>query len=137
MTKNKYGGIPDTERLTTGGFSASKEGWQERALGRVRSRQKTNYRNTSRKNGLYIFIDDEFKVLLDEAAHRRDISLNGYVRRATAAMIAHDLGVPFEGVCQHMAPPVTYQRKVGPGWNKVMRGDDGKGFGRWLIDKLK
>lgn len=119
-----------------GGLHTQVEGWQERALGRVSERQKGSQRSTERKHGMYLFIDDRFKALLDEAAMRRDISMTGYARRAVAAMIARDLGLDFEEVVMHSAQPTNYKQTNvrGP---KAKSYDNGKNHGPWAIDKLK
>lgn len=103
---------------------------------RVAGRQKGSQRSTERKHGMYLFMDDEMKVLLDEVSMRRDISMTGYARRAVAAMIAHDLGLPFETVVKHSAQPTTYKQTnvAGP---KPKSFDDGKGAGNWEIGTLR
>lgn len=106
-------------------------GWQERAIARVAARQRKNKRNNDRKNGMYLFFDDEFRVLLDEACRRRDISLTGYGRRATMAMIAYDLGMDLEEVARHSAVPAGYGE--GGGGRLVRTHDDGLGRGLWRI----
>lgn len=106
-------------------------GWQERAIARVRARQSKTRRNNERKNGIWTFFDDEFRYLLDEACIRRNISLTGYMRRAAAAMIAHDLGIPFEEVVRHGSQPAPY---AGNGGGRLTRtSDDGTGQGPWNI----
>jgi hypothetical protein len=109
--------------------------WMENALARVRHRQKKVSRITTvRKNGTYIFYDDPFRVLLDEAAKRRGMGMTAYVRRAAAAFIAHDLGVPFTEVVRHSAKPQSVaERRV----SSVRTHDDGLGMGPWLIEGLK
>jgi hypothetical protein len=109
--------------------------WRENALARVRARQREReQRNGGRKNGMYLFFDDPFRVLLDEACARRDISLTGYGRRATAAFIAHDLGLPLSAVTRHAAAPAPYMRT--PGGLMRRTSDDGTGFGLWVIGEL-
>lgn len=126
----------DTLADKVGGLAHSVEGWRERAMKRVAGRQKGSQRSTERKHGMYLFMDDEMKVLLDEVAMRRDISMTGYARRAVAAMIAHDLGLPFEAVVKHSAKPTTYKQTnvAGP---KSKTYDDGKDAGNWEIGTLR
>lgn len=108
--------------------------WAKNALARVEARQRKSSRSSSRKNGLYVFFDDPFRTLLDEAAERRDISLGGYGRRAMGAFIAHDLGIPLPEVLRHSAFPAAYQRGTG---GKVSRTNDtGEGKGLWIIGEL-
>lgn len=130
-------GIELNQDETTGATFLSKEGWQERALARVASRHRKTSRSTKRQHGIYLFMDDPLKILLDEAAHRRGISMNGYARRAVAAMIAHDLGMEFTDVCQHMALPMNYERVKPPNWNKYPRNDTGEDYGDWRITGLE
>jgi len=113
----------------------STPGWRDRAIARVKQRQQENRRHNERTNGLYLFFDDELRVLLDEACLRRDISLTGYARRAMIAFIAHDLGMKYEDVAQYAAEPVGYG-KSGGGRTKRTR-DHGKGMGRWMIAGLR
>lgn len=122
----------DRERLQ--GFTApapSEPGWQERAIAAVRSRQKETRRHNERSNGLYLFFDDEMRVLLDEACLRRNISLTGYIRRAMIAFLAHDLGMKIGDVAQYAAEPVGYG-KTGGG-RRERTHDTGTGRGRWKI----
>lgn len=109
----------------------SEPGWQERAIARVRARQHKTRRHNERKNGIWTFFDDEFRYLLDEACVRRNISLTGYMRRAAAAMIAHDLGMDFAEVAKYGSQPAPY---AGNGGGRLVRtSDDGKGQGGWRI----
>lgn len=113
-------------------------GWQQRALDRVAERQspkRSKHKGGDRKNGLYLFFDDGFRVLLDEAARRRDISLTGYCRRAIAAFLAHDLGIPFEDVVKHTASPSKYMQSGGGTGGKGY--DEGLGKGDWTIGSLE
>lgn len=109
--------------------------WMENALARVRARQKRTRESTNRRNPTVIFYDDPFRVLLNEAAERRGIAMTAYVRRAAAAFIAHDLGMPFTEVVRHMAQP-----KVPGAEGKFPEGrshDNGRGMGPWLIEGLQ
>lgn len=124
------------DRTRLQGFTAvpSVPGWQERAVARVRARQHKSRRHNERKNGMYLFFDDELRVLLDEACLRRDISLTGYGRRALIAFIAHDLGMELAEVAQHGAVPAGYGETGG---NRGVRThDNGLGKGLWRILKL-
>lgn len=103
---------------------------------RVAGRQAGSTRATDRKHGLYLFFDDEFKVLLDAAAEMRDMSLTGYARRAVAAFIAHDLGIPFEDVAKHAAQPNNYGSTNRRGPIKTTH-DNGRGHGDWRIGGLE
>lgn len=113
----------------------SKEGWQEEAIARVRDRQHENRRHNERSSGLYLFFDDPFREYLDAAAVERNISLTGYLRRAAAAFIAHDLGLPLQEVAQHAARPAAYGSSGGGRQKRTH--DDGLGFGVWDITGLE
>lgn len=126
--------MADKEKV--GGVHVSAPDWRERALGRVRSRQRSSSRSTNRKHGIYIFMDDPLKVLVDEAAFRRGISISGYVRRAMSAMIAKDLGLPFTEVCKYAALPNSYKQDRF-GNRRPYSQDDGKEFGQWSIKELE
>jgi hypothetical protein len=109
--------------------------WREDAIARVRSRQAKTRRHNERTNGLWLFFDDELRVLLDEACKRRNISLTGYARRALIGFIAYDLGLKYEEVAQHGAEPVPYGA-TGGGRNKRTH-DHGRGMGPWKITGLR
>lgn len=109
----------------------STPGWQERAIARVKARQHKTRRANERKNGIWTFFDDPFRVLLDEACNRRNISLTGYARRAMAAMIAYDLGLDFEEVAKHGSQPAGYGATGGGRQTRTQ--DDGTGQGQWRI----
>ena len=124
------------DRFRLQGFAAppSKDGWRERAIARVRDRQRNSSRRNERTNGMYLFFDDEMRVLLDEACMRRDISLTGYGRRAMIAFIAHDLGLELEEVARHGAVPAGYGATGGGRLKRTH--DTGRGKGLWRILKL-
>jgi hypothetical protein len=107
-------------------------GWQQRALDRVIARQKGSKNNTERRNGMMIYFDDPFRVLLDAAAHRRGLSLAGYCRRAIGAMIARDFGLEVGQVLMHTSRPTEYRAAAGAG-RVGKTNDDGKGYGPWVI----
>jgi hypothetical protein len=109
--------------------------WMENALARVRERQRANKQDRRRTNGTYVFYDDPFRVYLDEAARRRGMAMSAYIRRATAAFMAHDLGVPFTEIVKHTAQPATADNKSKPGTPRSH--DDGRGMGPWLIEGLR
>lgn len=106
--------------------------WMANAMDRVAIRQKRTKRHAERKSGVLAVYDPPFQNYFDEAAQRRGMSLAGYARRALAAMIAHDLGVPLEEVAKHMPRPTEYRAEGGTG-RHVRTEDDGKGFGEWQI----
>lgn len=109
--------------------------WRQNALARVAARQAKSRSSMDRRNGIYLFFDDPFRVMLDEAAHRRDISLTGYGRRAVGSFIAHDLGLPLEEVLRHTAVPARYG--TGTGGSSVRTSDTGADRGLWIIGSLE
>lgn len=115
----------------------STPGWQERALERVKARE-TGKRKYERQDGVRVDFDRPFRVHLDEACMRRGMSFSGYARRALAAFIAYDLGVPIEEILKHTAYPLEYHPNV-PRWNGKghKTSDTGKGYGAWVITGLK
>lgn len=114
----------------------STPGWQQGALDRVIGRQKKTKRHTERKSGVLATFDDPFRVMLDEACKRRNVSMSGYARRAIGAFIAYDLGLPLGEVLKHAARPTPYRQEGGAGW-PTRTEDDGRGNGPWFIDTLK
>lgn len=123
-----------TPRLQGWADRPSEPGWEKRALQMVQERQKKTHRWTERKDGVLATFDTEMKVLLTEAARRRGISMAGYSRRAIAAFISYDLGIPFEDITKFCALPTEF-RVVGTG-RSVKLNDDGQGYGKWQIRKL-
>lgn len=111
-------------------------GWQKRAFDRVKARQKGSKRHTERQDGVRTVWDIPFRVLLDEAASRRGISMAGYCRRAIAAFVAHDLGITPKASAQHMPVPTEYRSKGGVG-NTVKTRDNLAGYGKWVITGLE
>lgn len=111
----------------------STPGWKEDLLAVTKEQQRK--RGRERKNGMFLFFDDPFRVLLHQAAEARGLSITGYGRRATAAFIAHDLGMPFSSVVQHSAHPVKYG---GGGGGKLKHTNDtGEGYGNWVLGEVK
>ena len=118
----------------TGAADASVPGWEERVLAAVRKSQGRSNRWTDRRNGTLLAYDDPFRVLLNEAAKRRGISMSGYCRRAVAAFIARDLGISLERVVSYTAAPAPYGTGAGGRLRKTQ--DSGQGFGPWVIGKV-
>lgn len=69
-----------------------------------------------------------FRMLL-EASRQRRLSPAAYVRRATMAMICHDLGVPLSEAVKH--DPRMSRENGYP-----VLDESGTGFGPWEIDSL-
>lgn len=109
----------------------SKPGWQDRVMEKVRENQKGTKRHQERISGVLATYDEPFRLLLEEACRRRNISRQGYARRAIAAFIADDLGLPLEEVLKNCAIPFEYNGTVGR--KPVRTEDNGKGFGPWRI----
>lgn len=111
-------------------------GWQRIALERVKARQKKTKRHTERSSGTLVTYDDPLRPLLDEACRRRNMSMQGYARRALGAFIARDLGLPLSEVLSNMPTPTPYRAGGGSG-RKDRTHDDGRGMGPWLITGLE
>jgi hypothetical protein len=126
--------MPNIHGVLQGATDPSQEGWQERVLERVRERQRRQV-STRRRAGLQLAFDMPFRHLLDEAAHRRGMSLSGYARRAIAAFVAHDLGLPFPYVTQNF-PRVNPYGQVVPLERGTRTVDDGEGFGEWKVSDV-
>jgi hypothetical protein len=109
----------------------SKPGWQSRVMKSVVKNQKGTKRHTERISGVLATFDDPFRVLLEEVCRRRNISRQGYARRAIAAFIAHDLGMELADVLKHCAIPIPYDTRVNR--KPVRTEDDGTGMGPWRI----
>lgn len=109
-------------------------GWQQRAIARVNERQRKSsiVKSSRRKGSLQLFYDIDFQYLLDEAAHKRGMSVGSYGRRAVAKQIAKDLGIDWMELLKHCARVAPYGAPpVGrtPKGQKTM--DDGAGYGDW------
>lgn len=125
--------MPNPRPDLQGWAAKSEPGWEQRALERVKARQKAYNRPSKRTNGLFVTYDDPIRILLDEACRRRDISQSGYIRRAFIAFLAWDLGLVPEEIAQHSAQPRNYHKNVGD--NKRTK-DNMRGHGIWRILKL-
>lgn len=112
-----------------------KPGWQEEAIKRVKKRRGKTSRTQERPASQTLFYEDQLRVWMDEAASRRNISLSGYARRAICAMIAYDLGLPFDQVTHFVAQPADYGTIGGPG-HPHRSHDNGQGHGPWVIEGL-
>lgn len=89
---------------------------------------------------LTVVCDIEYRRLLRAAADARGMSAVGYVRRATAAFIAHDLDLPFEAVAAltpKPSPPEGTMKGLPaeqrPMYNPGKWRDDGAGHGSWVV----
>jgi hypothetical protein len=127
--------MPNPRPDLQGFADPSTPGWQQAALARVLQRQKRTKRHTERKSGVLATFDDPFRVLLDEACRRRNISMQGYARRAIAAFVARDLGLTSLEVFRYMARPTAYRAEAGAG-RPARTEDDGRGNGPWYIQEL-
>lgn len=110
--------------------------WVGKAMHAIANRPSHHDAHPGRRTrGFQVMVDQSYDDYLVEAARRRDISKVGYVRRAVAAMIAHDLGIPFTEVAQHAAQPGPFNR-VGGHLRRGASHDNGKGHGMWTIPYL-
>lgn len=94
-------------------------------------------RRSTRQGRRHRHLDAEqpYFDLLWAATRKRGLPLASYLRRAVAAFIAHDLGIPFADVVAH----TPYPREMFATGKESFAGkhDDGKGWGDWEIDTLK
>jgi hypothetical protein len=111
------------------GPDASKPGWQQRAVGGIASNNRR-----SKQASLHIDVPYHFKALLALASRKRGISQTGYMRRAVAAFVASDLGIPLEDVLDGMQMPYP-ANNTRAGWVELDFtpgvGDTGEGYGDW------
>lgn len=112
--------------MTTGWREIVRDQLNVRATERVAARQRDHGKPiVTSRTGFAAAV----QPLLVEAARRRGISIAGYIRRATMAFVAKDLGLdPIEVFAQDMAP-APYQR----GGAHSDRDLDGKRFGQWKV----
>lgn len=127
--------MPNPRGNLAGYTDPSEPGWQERAMSRVKARQKQSKRHTERRDGVRAVWDLPFRALIDEAARRRGVSMAGYCRRAIAAFVEHDLGLDTGEAAQHMPVPTTYGIHYGHGASVKTR-DNLKDYGHWVIRGL-
>ncbi len=106
-------------------------GWQGRVMEKVKESQKKTKRHTERHAGTLATYDEPFRLLLEEACKKRNISRQGYARRAMAAFIAHDLGMDITEVLKYCARPVPLDTRIN--YRPVRTEDTGAGFGPWNI----
>lgn len=129
-----------------GDAAGGRPGWEDRLVHLVNDaeRAKADRRGAGMRNWparIMLVSDIGFRRLLRQAAEARGMSASGYARRAAAAFIAHDLGLPFEQVCAltpRPAPPdgpmrVGMRPEERPVNNPGRQVDDGAGFGTWLV----
>lgn len=128
-----------------GGLRGSADGemhedWEERLRERVERTQREKQRKSRRTRPANILLEFgiPFLTALRAAADSRGMSSAGYARRAVAAFVAHDLGVPFESLTQHFSAPHRRGEvlKRNPGEFRKAEGqttDDGQGYGSWEV----
>jgi hypothetical protein len=116
------------------------EDWADRTRARVNEQQAAKQKKARRTRPANILL--EFKIpflaLLRAAADSRGMSSAGYARRAVAAFVAKDLGLPFEEITANFSAPHMRGEvlKRDPGEFRKAAGateDDGKGYGDWRV----
>lgn len=127
--------MPNPHGNLAGFTDPEEEGWEERVLQRVRARKRKNpgAGRNRRDYMVKVWFDDPFRLLLDEAAKRRNITLSGYTRRALAAFVAKDLGIPITEVLKHASKPTDYGTAYPRPGKPIRSVDDGEGYGDWVI----
>lgn len=125
-----------------GAADGAVDGWQERAVQGLNSVES----NTKEPNGLTRLSSQvhwKFLALVRLAARTRGISVSGYIRRAVAAFVAHDLQMEFGQVTQFSPGPNTFGQKGSAHRGKDPEKyqdflgknlpDDGVGYGKWEV----
>lgn len=107
--------------------------WRTTILSRVedKARERRRYNGSIRDARLAFNVGHGFVRALNEAAALRGISRVGYLRRAVAAFLAADLGVPFEEITGACPVPAPFTRERA--WQTGRGDDDGAGFGTWRV----
>lgn len=107
--------------------------WRATVMGRVegKARERRNRNGMIRDARLSLHVGHGFARALNEAAALRGISRVGYLRRAVAAFLAADLGVPFEELTAQCPVPAAFTRERA--WVTGAGDDDGRGFGTWVV----
>lgn len=125
--------MPNPRPTLYGYADPAKPGWEERVLERVEKslQSKGHVAQKRRKWSLQIFADTEYGLLLREAAKRRGMTMASYVRRAVAARVARDLGLPMREVTRWCAAVTPWDGEARPGQPRVKTSDDGTGWGEW------
>lgn len=125
----------------TGSADGGTPGWQERTRARVNASQAEAMRRNKKKRPAQTLLETElaFVTMMRQAADSRGMTSAAYARRAVAAFISHDLGVPFEEVTKHCAAPLPVGAMIHPDnpdgihrkSGKTV--DNGQGFGDWTV----
>jgi hypothetical protein len=125
---NPYGNL-------AGFTDQSKPGWQERAIAAVEESTKKEA-TRSRETITKVRGSAEFRERLDQACAVRGVNRSVYVRRAAAAFMAVDLGLPFEEILTGLSPAWTELGKSFTPFREAPH-DDGEGHGLWHITGLE
>lgn len=101
-----------------------REGWEKRAVQGVNKRK---YSKMQVQGGL------KFMLALRRAARLRGLSPPAYMRRATAAFVATDLGESSKEILSDSPHPDWVNRKDPANKYWVQTLDDGEGYGSWDV----
>lgn len=123
-----------------GDADGGREGWEDRVKTKIHEQTAAQKAKQRRywDSSLVIWFQLPWRTLVRQAADRRGMSVSGYIRRATSAYIARDLGLSMEEVVEHTphpAPRGSVMRETGDK-HPLARGrlkDDGTGFGDWPL----
>jgi len=107
-------------------------GWQDRVMAALAEREANGRTRTARQRRGHVQIncDEGYAILLNKAAQVRGVAQTTYARRAIAAFVAHDLGIPIGEVLAFVSAPVPYGGHASPGERTA---DDGAGYGSWQV----
>ena len=110
-------------------------GWQERVIAMVR--ESTEARGGTAPTRLAFRASARHALLIARAARSREMPVTHYMRRAVAAMVAHDLGMDVADVVREDGAVISVaEHHPRPkGW-RIGR-DDGTGYGPWTIEGLR
>lgn len=117
-------------------------GWQERLMARVNSTQANSATRRKKKlhplrnSQFHVYVSSEYMALFRRAAQSRDISMVAYARRAIAAFISHDLGVPFADIVALTPAPRSFEDRIRSNQPPTVP-DDATGYGSWRFEVLR
>lgn len=134
--------MPTVPGVGLGGSADGGEpGWEERVIEGINAQEREKKRKRGRTwdVSILIWFDMPYRKVLKMAADSRGMSISGYVRRATAAFISHDLGLPYKDIVRHTPYPaphtgaMTRTDGTSPRDMKGRQMDNGTGFGDWIL----
>lgn len=125
----------------TGSADGAVPGWQERVKSTLNESQAATQKRKKKSRAAMIPLDCDvpFLVMLRQAAESRGMSSSGYARRAVAAFISKDLGIPFPEITKYVSAPYRAGEMLKPDNENGVHMkpgktfDNGEGFGEWEV----